>query len=103
MIVTSISPTYHAAPGGNYTLLGGGFRLIPADAVGKFSYSNDNPLQFLTDTSVVHQYNITIVSDNEMRLTLMDGAYATSPTYLGCICLQDGSETYWVNETQPLP
>ena len=84
-------------------LVGYGFLLLPNNAVGIISFSNDNPLQFRYTLSAYHTYSILVESDSRAILTFNDSSAVGSNSYLGGIVSHDGSELYWVNNTKPLP
>lgn len=107
VVVTEISPAYYATfpTSGTsvYRLKGFGFNSIPAGAVGRLSYSNNNPQAYKEDDTGIHSYSIEVVSNNEIIARKNSPTYTVGDTYLGCICSADGSVVYWTNETKPLP
>lgn len=84
-------------------MTGGGFKYIPADAVGLIAYTNNNPMEYLTDTDPIHLYDIEVLNSNEIRATHRVPNKPGRRSFLGAIVSADREVVYWVNDTNPLP
>lgn len=104
-MVNEITPTYYARGESlrNVTLNGFGFELIPGDAIGILSSSNDDPKENLDTQDNYMLYDIISQTQNKIVLKEKVSASADEDSYLGCIVSPDRQTVYWENTTKPLP
>lgn len=103
--MTSINPTYYAANilNSGFVLEGIGFDMIPMDAVGIYSNSNDDPLVFRNSAAAVNLYDIVAKSSTRLEFVCQAPTTNHQANYLGAIVSKDRQSVYWVNNTRPLP
>ena len=103
-MVYSISPNYYAA-GENiaeFELIGGGFDLLPDDAIGNISENNNNPLDNLAAGGAY--YHPAIIERTDKRIVFRGVSHNyPRPYYLGAIVSSDKQIIYWRNESSPIP
>ena len=77
--------------------------MIPDDAVGIYSPSNDNPLQYRFSLEDYRSYSIEEKSNTRLVLRHNSPTSVSTFVYIGGIVSPDGNTVYWVNNTRPLP
>lgn len=77
--------------------------MIPLNAVGVLSNTNDDPTRNVGTTYDTLTYDIVSKSSTQLSLRVRVESAWGQPLYLGAITSPDGSEIYWVNNTKPLP
>lgn len=82
---------------------GGGFNLIPNDAVGVIAINNDEPLEFRDSDNARIVFDIIEKGYNNMKVKQRVLSTHSTPSYLGAILSSDRQTEYWVNNMRPLP
>lgn len=106
IVVTRVTPSYYA-PGVqeyDFELEGYDLDLIPQDAVGIISTSNDDPMIYRYSQSLLYAHPVSGVTSTKVFVgDPLQSHNLNVPAYLGAIVSNDRNTVYWVNETQPLP
>lgn len=84
-------------------LHGGGFNLLPANALGISAIDNDNPLHYLNTNANTRLFSLSVGDDTTAVAIPNNAAVHEDPSYLGAIVSNDRHTIYWVNKTRPLP